>query len=330
MHRSDKTYSVINLHPDSEWIVAHESASYAMKRRISELRSDGTVTQFIYDGWQEIEEITNNTITASYIYDDGIDHPIAMISNNHAYYYHADTRNNIAAITDENGALIERYSYDPYGAATITDELGQVITESTIGNSYRFSSRRYDAATGLYYYRHRMYTPELGRFLQRDPVGYADGMNVYKYVRNNPIKWTDPFGELPGDHYPTQDDAAAAAVTDINLRSIAEGREYGGLIYHSRADYYSYTEPIAGDVKQVQPYDAKSPAGTGTTAYYHTHGDNNPAYDNEHFSPRDKDLAKYYNDDAYLGTPKGNVYRFDVSSSEITKVGSVSRSPKKP
>ncbi len=172
-------------------------ASYAydaLKRRISELRSDGTVTQFIYDGWQEIEEVTDGTLTASFIYDDGIDRPIAMISNNHAYYYHADMRNNIAAITDENGALVERYSYDPYGAATITDELGQVITESTIGNAYRFASRRYDEATGLYYYRNRMYAPELGRFLQRDPEWYVDGMNVYAYVMNNSLNSFDPFG----------------------------------------------------------------------------------------------------------------------------------------
>jgi RHS repeat-associated protein len=48
--------------------------------------------------------------------------------------------------------------------------------------------------TGLYYYRARMYSPELGRFLQPDPIGYADGMNVYVYCGNNPINWIDPWG----------------------------------------------------------------------------------------------------------------------------------------
>jgi len=64
------------------------------------------------------------------------------------------------------------------------------------GNPFRYTGRRYDAETGLYFYRARYYDPETGRFIQADPIGYEDQWNLYAYVGNNPLNGTDPTGMI--------------------------------------------------------------------------------------------------------------------------------------
>ena len=59
-----------------------------------------------------------------------------------------------------------------------------------------FTGRELDEETGLYYYRARMYDAQLGRFLQTDPVGYFDSMNLYQSCNNNPVRFVDPYGEF--------------------------------------------------------------------------------------------------------------------------------------
>jgi RHS repeat-associated protein len=94
----------------------------------------------------------------------------------------------VVALSDTSTSVAERYSYKVFGEPNTT---------SSIGNPYMFTGRRYDSEAGLYYYRARYYAHDIGRFLQTDPVGYDDSMNLYQYCLNNPINLVDPYGELP-------------------------------------------------------------------------------------------------------------------------------------
>lgn len=170
-------------------------------RRIGKVAA-GTTTKYIYDGQNLIQERDSDyALVATYIYGLGIDAPIKMDRGGSSYYYHKDALGSVTAVTDGSGNVVEKYDYDPYGNVTIRNVADIVIPESAIGNTFMFTGREYDKETSLYYYRNRYYDPEIGRFLQRDPIGtWADAYNLgngYSYVGNNAVNFTDPSGLKP-------------------------------------------------------------------------------------------------------------------------------------
>jgi len=166
-------------------------------RRI-EKNVDGTVTKYLAacpelaerDGSHCIAEYdANDTLVQKYIYGPGVDQPICMIDvadSNAVYYYHFDALGSVVALSDGDGDTVQVYEYDVYGQVAASDP--------NHPNPFLFTGRRYDTETGLYYYRARYYNPTIGRFLQTDPIGYGDGMNMYAYCGNNSITCIDPSG----------------------------------------------------------------------------------------------------------------------------------------
>jgi RHS repeat-associated protein len=89
-----------------------------------------------------------------------------------------------------------RNVYTPGGVRTICDATwSNARSVSNCANVYTDTGRQLDAETGLYYYRHRIYHSQLGRFASREPVGYRAGENLVEYVWDNPTTRTDPSGE---------------------------------------------------------------------------------------------------------------------------------------
>ena len=145
---------------------------------------------------------------SKFVYAEYVDEPVMMIAcdapTEAHYYYHQNALYSVAAITDASGTVLERYSYSAHGQPLFLDANANLLAPqaSTIGNPYLFTGRRLDEETGLYYYRARMYDAELGRFVSRDPIGYASrDANLYRYCDGRPIVGRDPSGltgTLPG------------------------------------------------------------------------------------------------------------------------------------
>jgi len=180
---------------------------------------DGPVmdTKYVYDGWRVIEELNGmdpvnpDATTRQYTWGldlaaqagavnsleqaGGIGGLLALRNTGAGYglersaIYFYDANGNVGQVVTITapyyGEIYAHYEYTPYG---------QVLVEPLFDQPYRFSTKPFDSWTGLGYWGYRWYSPKLGRWVNRDPIGEKGGMSLYEYVKSAPTHRWDPAG----------------------------------------------------------------------------------------------------------------------------------------
>ena len=158
--------------------------------------SGGSTTIYFYNDQQVIEEYNGSGGTAAYYtYGDGIDERVTMHRGSKRLLLPRQPPRQRLLLSNGIGGIVERYAYSPYGVVTVSDSAyGSSGTVSTVGNPYLFTGREFDPESAPLQLSSRTYDPVQGRFKQLDPLGLSGGVNLYEYVRGNPLGNTDIFG----------------------------------------------------------------------------------------------------------------------------------------
>lgn len=160
--------------------------------RLFQIVSGSNTTQFLYDGDALVAEYNGSgTLLNRYVHGPLADNPMvwyqgATVSSSSRNSLQVDHQGSVVSVANTTGTAEALNTYDEYGTPG-----------SSNSGRFQYTGQTWIAELGLNYYKARFYSPYLGRFLQTDPVGYQEDVDLYTYVGNDPADRSDPSGKCP-------------------------------------------------------------------------------------------------------------------------------------
>jgi RHS repeat-associated protein len=178
----------------------------ALTRRTRKTNGAGTIDYYYDRQWRAVEERAAGGVSAQYVWS-----PLdrwTMIRRKRSVAGTLDETRYVlkdyldpAAVIDTSAAVVERFGFDAFGPVRFMDAAFAPRAASTTGWNFLFHAEFLDTDSGLYNYGYRYLHPELGRWISRDPIAEKGGMNLYGFVRNDPVATLDALGLMFGWGY---------------------------------------------------------------------------------------------------------------------------------
>ena len=230
-------------------------------------------------------------------------------------------------VTHVRGPMLEETHYYPFGLA-MAGISSKAANFGQPENKKKYNGIEFDNDLDLNTYEafFRELDPQIARWWQIDPkIDNMEAWSPYASNYDNPIRYDDPLGDEPddgpGDKFKSPDAAAKDFGMTYNSTSIKQGKEIAATIYVVKGGsetYYTYTNPAGSSGGNASSSPGKAPAGTTPVAYTHTHGKYEKTYDNNNFSPADKDYAKNHKENGYVATPNGSLKKYTLKTQKVT------------
>lgn len=191
---------VLSVAPSATPNAPYLTLSYDPEGRLYQRAYSGTYDIYLYDGTNLIGEYASGgTSRRRYIHGTGVDEPLVWLEGQSAAtprYLISNYQGSIIAHTDSTGAIAQIYKYGPYGEPKNAANGSGWNADATTASRFQYTGQTTLPEAALYYYKARVYDPAMGRFLQTDPVGSKDDLDLYAYVHGDPINNVDPTGAV--------------------------------------------------------------------------------------------------------------------------------------